>query len=178
MRSEAQAFRSHGDCVKARATLHVIGQVTCSCALLPSSLVVVQYKARPARCSDLTGEPLFMREMIDQYHSRAEANGVRIVHCCGFDCVPSEAGTLLVADELRRVHGKAVGECALVVMDCALPPLLRLINVHANVHMLPVAFNARDAFSRAWCLHRTSLMGTRLTWSPCCSQRRCERRHH
>ena len=45
---------------------------------------------------DLTGEVLFMRESIDRYHDAATAAGVRIVHACGFDSIPSDLGTLLL----------------------------------------------------------------------------------
>jgi short subunit dehydrogenase-like uncharacterized protein len=40
--------------------------------------------------ADLTGESLFIRESIDQYHSQAVDAGARIVHSCGFDSVPSD----------------------------------------------------------------------------------------
>lgn len=41
---------------------------------------------------DLTGEPQWIRRMIDRYHTYAEARGARIVHCCGFDSIPSDLG--------------------------------------------------------------------------------------
>src|SRR5919106_3151436 len=41
---------------------------------------------------DLTGEPLFIRESIDRCHSRAQESGARIVHCVGFDSIPSDLG--------------------------------------------------------------------------------------
>jgi short subunit dehydrogenase-like uncharacterized protein len=40
--------------------------------------------------ADLTGEAMFIREAIDLYHKQAADTGARIVHCCGFDCVPSD----------------------------------------------------------------------------------------
>lgn len=45
---------------------------------------------------DLTGEPQFIRRMIDAHHERATQTGARIVHCCGFDSIPSDLGTLMV----------------------------------------------------------------------------------
>ena len=45
--------------------------------------------------ADLTGEVLFIRESIDRYHSVAAGTGARIVHCCGFDSIPSDLGVLL-----------------------------------------------------------------------------------
>jgi len=41
---------------------------------------------------DLTGEVLFVRESIDAHHEKARANGVRIVHSCGYDSIPSDLG--------------------------------------------------------------------------------------
>ena len=46
--------------------------------------------------ADLTGETLFMREVIDRYDATAKASGARIVHNCGFDSIPSDIGTLLL----------------------------------------------------------------------------------
>lgn len=42
----------------------------------------------------LTGEVLFIRESIDRFHDIATASGARIVHCCGFDAIPSDLGVL------------------------------------------------------------------------------------
>lgn len=41
---------------------------------------------------DLTGEVQWIRRMIQLYEDRAKASGARIVHCCGFDSVPSDLG--------------------------------------------------------------------------------------
>jgi len=46
--------------------------------------------------ADLTGEVLFMRETIDSFDDVAMASGARIVHCCGFDSIPSDLGVLLL----------------------------------------------------------------------------------
>lgn len=40
--------------------------------------------------ADLTGEAMFIRESIDLYHKQAADTGARIVHCCGFDSIPSD----------------------------------------------------------------------------------------
>ncbi len=39
---------------------------------------------------DLSGEPQWIRRMIDRFHEQAVQNNARIVHCCGFDSIPSE----------------------------------------------------------------------------------------
>jgi len=46
--------------------------------------------------ADLTGEVLFIRDSIDRCHDIAAGSGARIVHCCGFDSVPSDLGVLVL----------------------------------------------------------------------------------
>lgn len=59
--------------------------------------------------ADLTGEPMFMRESIDEYHKQAVDTGARIVHACGFDSIPSD---LSVYALYRRVTDDGTGELA------------------------------------------------------------------
>lgn len=47
---------------------------------------------------DLTGEVPFIRWSIDVNHVRARETGARIVHCAGFDSIPSDLGVLVLAD--------------------------------------------------------------------------------
>lgn len=54
---------------------------------------------------DLAGEIHWIRRMIDEHHERAREAGVRIVHACGFDAVPSDLGTLLVQNRAMKRHG-------------------------------------------------------------------------
>lgn len=54
---------------------------------------------------DLTGETPWIRRMIDSYQDRAERTGARIVHCCGFDSIPSDVGTYFAQAEMMRRHG-------------------------------------------------------------------------
>src|SRR5690606_17167580 len=42
---------------------------------------------------DITGEPSFIKQSIDQFHEKAKQAGVSIVHCCGFDSIPTDLGT-------------------------------------------------------------------------------------
>lgn len=60
-------------------------------ALHGSELVAAAVAAGTDHC-DLTGEPQWMRRMIDAHHAEAEATGARIVHACGFDSIPSDLG--------------------------------------------------------------------------------------
>jgi short subunit dehydrogenase-like uncharacterized protein len=56
-----------------------------------SELVAAVAEAGTDYC-DLTGEPQWMRRMIDAHQATAEASGARIVHTCGFDSIPSDLG--------------------------------------------------------------------------------------
>jgi short subunit dehydrogenase-like uncharacterized protein len=49
---------------------------------------------------DLTGETLFIRKTIDTLEDVARETGARIVHCCGYDSIPSDMGTLLLQDHM------------------------------------------------------------------------------
>ncbi|CAE8642468.1 unnamed protein product [Polarella glacialis] len=49
---------------------------------------------------DLTGEYNFVRQMIDLHHAKAQAKGINIVHCCGFDCVPVDLGAWMATESL------------------------------------------------------------------------------
>lgn len=49
---------------------------------------------------DLTGEPQFVRRMIDRYEAAAKESGARIVHCCGYDSIPSDLGSMMVAEAM------------------------------------------------------------------------------
>ncbi|MCB1644498.1 MAG: saccharopine dehydrogenase NADP-binding domain-containing protein [Pseudomonadales bacterium] len=54
---------------------------------------------------DLTGEVQWMYRMIEQFQSRAEASGARIVHTCGFDSIPSDLGVLFTQNQMQAKHG-------------------------------------------------------------------------
>ena len=45
---------------------------------------------------DLTGEAPFVRHMADRFHDAAKESGARIVHCCGFDSIPSDIGVWML----------------------------------------------------------------------------------
>lgn len=51
---------------------------------------------------DITGEPTFVRQSIDENHETAAKTGARIVHCCGFDSVPSDLGVHMMWDAAKN----------------------------------------------------------------------------
>jgi len=65
--------------------------------------------------TDLTGEVLFIRESIDRFHDIAARKGVRIVHSCGFDSVPSDLGTLLLHQAVAADKAGDLEDTTLVV---------------------------------------------------------------
>lgn len=71
--------------------------------------------SRGTHYCDLTGEVQFIRAMIDQHHERAQKTGSRIVHCCGFDSIPSDLGTLMMNDAMVQDHGAQLTEVKLVL---------------------------------------------------------------
>ncbi|KAF9199780.1 hypothetical protein BGZ49_010064 [Haplosporangium sp. Z 27] len=53
---------------------------------------------------DSTGESPFVHRIIEKYHKEAHDKDVILVPQCGFDSVPSELGTKMVADYLRKEY--------------------------------------------------------------------------
>jgi short subunit dehydrogenase-like uncharacterized protein len=72
-----------------------------------SALVAACVRNRTHYC-DITGEVPWIRRSIDQHHDAARAAGTRIVHCCGFDSVPSDLGVLML-HEAMRARGRRLG---------------------------------------------------------------------
>ena len=57
---------------------------------------------------DLSGEPLWMRDMIDRYEVLAKETGARVLFSCGFDSIPAEIGTWTCQQAALRAFGKPV----------------------------------------------------------------------
>jgi short subunit dehydrogenase-like uncharacterized protein len=53
---------------------------------------------------DIAAEPQWIRANIDQLHTRARETHAHIVHCCGFDSIPSDLGVWALHDHLERAH--------------------------------------------------------------------------
>lgn len=70
-----------------------------------SELVAACVEQQADYC-DLTGEVQWVRAMIDAHHDRARERGVRIVHCCGFDSIPSDLGTLVLQQHALDHYGR------------------------------------------------------------------------
>ncbi len=53
---------------------------------------------------DITGETVFIRDMIDAHEDAARASGAVLLPLCGFDSVPADLGAYLAQKALRENH--------------------------------------------------------------------------
>jgi short subunit dehydrogenase-like uncharacterized protein len=74
-------------CTQTRVVVSTVGPYT----LYGEPLVKICVEHGVDYC-DLTGEVQWIRRMLDRYETTASKTGARIVHCCGFDSVPSDLG--------------------------------------------------------------------------------------
>lgn len=59
---------------------------------------------------DLTGEPQWIKAMLDKYEAKAKQSGARIVHCAGFDSIPSDLGVFLSQSLAIKKTGKPASQ--------------------------------------------------------------------
>ncbi len=85
-------------------------------ALYGSKLVAACVKVG-ADYVDLTGEVPWIKQMIDAHHDEAARRGRRIVHCCGFDSIPSDIGVFLLQEAAQQRLGAPLDEVALHVLS-------------------------------------------------------------
>jgi short subunit dehydrogenase-like uncharacterized protein len=76
-------------CAQARVVISTVGPY----ALYGSPLVKVCVETGTDYV-DLTGEVQWIYRMIREHEPEARESGARIVHCCGFDSIPSDLGVL------------------------------------------------------------------------------------
>lgn len=128
---------------------------------------------------DLTGEVQWIRRMIHKYEDAAQASGARIVHCCGFDSLPSDLGVFFLQQEAQQrfvqpctrvkmrvkamrgtFSGGTVASLMNVAREVAQDPELRKelanpysicpTNYHPNVRQPNVKFAAYDSDMNSW----------------------------
>lgn len=51
---------------------------------------------------DLTGEAIFIKDMMDKYQDDAKKSGARIVNSCGFDSIPSDLGVYFTQQQAKE----------------------------------------------------------------------------
>ena len=55
---------------------------------------------------DLTGEAIFIKDMMDKYQETAKKSGARIVNSCGFDSIPSDLGVYFTQQQAKEQFNK------------------------------------------------------------------------
>lgn len=88
-------------CGQTRVVISTVGPY----ALYGETLVKVCAETGTDYC-DLTGEVQWIRRMIERYEARAKDSGARIVHCCGFDSIPSDMGVWFLQQQAEQTFGK------------------------------------------------------------------------
>ena len=88
-------------CARTRAVVSTVGPY----ALYGEPLVRVCAETGTDYC-DLTGETQWIRRMLSQYEEMARKSGARIVHCCGFDSIPSDLGVHFLQQAAIRRFGQ------------------------------------------------------------------------
>lgn len=85
-------------CAQTRVVVSTVGPY----ALYGEPLIKVCAESGTDYC-DLTGEVQWIKRMLDKYQATAQQSGARIVHCCGFDSVPSDMGVYFLQQEVQRL---------------------------------------------------------------------------
>jgi short subunit dehydrogenase-like uncharacterized protein len=88
-------------CERARVVVSTVGPY----ALYGEPLIRACVETGTDYC-DLTGEAQWMRRMIAAYEAKAKTSGARIVHCCGFDSIPSDLGVLFLQQQAMTHFGE------------------------------------------------------------------------
>jgi len=97
--SEAATLRAM--CERTRAVVSTVGPYA-----LHGEPLVEACAAAGTDYADLTGEVQWIRRMIERHETAARASGARIVHCCGFDSIPSDLGVHFLQREATRRFGE------------------------------------------------------------------------
>jgi short subunit dehydrogenase-like uncharacterized protein len=87
-------------CASARVVVSTVGPY----ALYGEPLIKVCSETGTDYC-DLTGEVQWIRRMVQRYEETARHSGARIVHCCGFDSLPSDLGVHFLQGQALRLFG-------------------------------------------------------------------------
>lgn len=64
---------------------------------------------------DLTGEVQWYKRMVDKYETSAKQTGARIVHCSGFDSIPSDLGVYFLQQNAQTKFGKMCNDVTMRV---------------------------------------------------------------
>ncbi|MFT4764525.1 MAG: short subunit dehydrogenase-like uncharacterized protein [Oleispira sp.] len=88
-------------CAQAKVIISTVGPY----ALYGETLVKVCAETGTDYC-DLTGEVQWIDRMLTKYEATAKASGAHIVHCSGFDSIPSDMGVYFTQREAKNNLGE------------------------------------------------------------------------
>ncbi|MEM1310864.1 MAG: saccharopine dehydrogenase NADP-binding domain-containing protein [Cyanobacteria bacterium P01_H01_bin.153] len=88
-------------CAQTQVVISTVGPY----ALYGEPLVKVCAETGTDYC-DLTGEPQWVRQMLHRYNASAQHSGARIIHCCGFDSIPSDLGVYYLQQQAKQAFGQ------------------------------------------------------------------------
>lgn len=88
-------------CEQANVVISTVGPY----ALYGETLVKVCAETGTDYC-DLTGEVQWISRMLNKYEDTAKASGAHIVHCSGFDSIPSDMGVYFTQREAKKSWGE------------------------------------------------------------------------
>lgn len=134
-------------CAQTKVVISTVGPY----ALFGETLVKVCAETGTDYC-DLTGEPQWIKAMLDKYEETAKASGARIINSAGFDSIPSDLGVFALQQHaikttdkpafhikmrVRRIKGGASGGTIAsmlnVVEEAGKNPALRKLLVNPYV---------------------------------------------
>ncbi|MHB8720199.1 MAG: saccharopine dehydrogenase family protein [Steroidobacteraceae bacterium] len=87
-------------CASTRVVVSTVGPY----ALYGEPLVKACAESGTDYC-DLSGEVQWIRRMLQRYEVTARKSGARVVHCCGFDSIPSDLGVHFLQRQALRQLG-------------------------------------------------------------------------
>ena len=99
-------------CARTKVVMSTVGPY----ALYGDLLVEVCAKSGTHYC-DLTGEPQWIRKMQSRHEAEAIQSGARIVHCCGFDSIPSDLGVHFLQRRSQEQFGQPCEGIAMRVVS-------------------------------------------------------------
>ncbi|HET7204493.1 MAG TPA: saccharopine dehydrogenase NADP-binding domain-containing protein [Steroidobacteraceae bacterium] len=91
------------------ASTHVVVSTVGPYALYGEPLVQACAESGTDYC-DLAGEVQWIRRMLTRHEATARRSGARIVHCCGFDSIPSDLGVHFLQQVAQRRFGQPCTE--------------------------------------------------------------------
>jgi short subunit dehydrogenase-like uncharacterized protein len=90
-------------CARTNVVISTVGPY----ALYGDALVKACAESGTHYC-DLSGEPQWIRKMQAQYEATAKKSGALIVHCCGFDSIPSDLGVHFLQQNALKTQGQTL----------------------------------------------------------------------